>query len=150
MSDDSFLPPATPDIVSRVRYEGNARNTELVKVAIVVPAPQSVAVYGRIVVEVKVFSKTKRGYHFRGIKGLSGMSERDARRLCGILGGALAERIMSVQLLENVSAVEYANEAMSAWDSALAHFEAKQHTPLPRDKTLDYILQALNELDALR
>jgi hypothetical protein len=90
----------------------------------------------------------RQGFHFRGIFDLRGMSQRPAMQKCGVLAGALTEMVCETYL-DRVSAVEYANEAMRAFENALTRFEAKQYAPLPRDKTLDYILQALNAVGAM-
>lgn len=137
----------TPDIISRHRFDGVARNTDKVLVAIVIPAPISVPIYGSLVCEVKVFSKVKRGYHFRALFPLNGLSQRQARQKAGICAGAMTEQLMA-QDKSNLSAVDFANEGMHAWDNALARFEAKQATPLPRDKTLDAILAALEHMES--
>lgn len=138
----------TPDIISRMRFEGHARNTDKVKVAIVVPANLSQCVYGRIVCEVKVFSKMKAGYHYRGLFPLDQLTQRQARQKAGITAGAMTESLISIYK-DNVSEIEYANEAMAAWDNALARFEAKQMSPLPKDMTLIRIIHALQQLGEL-
>lgn len=136
----------TPDIQSRVRFDGVARNTDKVKVAIVIPSVASIPVYGELVCEVKVFSKVKPGYHFRGIFPLSGMSARNARQYAGIVGGAMTERLMAVDK-SVVSEIDYANEAMNAFDNALARYEAQQATPLKGDDTLDKLKDAIALLE---
>jgi len=140
----------TPDIISRIRFDGVARNTDKVKVSIVIPANVSQRIYGRIVCEVKVFSKmiAKTGYHYRGLFPLDQLSQRQARQKAGIVAGAMTENLNHIYK-DGVSEIEYANEAMSAFDNALARFEAKQMSPLPRDRTLDSIITALQELGML-
>lgn len=149
MANDEIavIPPNTPDIITKFRFDGHARNTDKVKTAIIVPAPISQRIYGELACEVKVFSVVRRGYHFRGLFPLPGLSQRNARQKAGIVAGAMAERLMEITK-ESVNAVDYANEAMNAFDDAVVRFEAKQFTPVPRDATMDYIMEALRLLEA--
>lgn len=143
-----ILEGQVPDIQSRVRFEGEARNTDKVKVAIVVPSALTAPIYGSLVCEVKVFSLVARGYHFRGLFNLRGMNQRQSRQKAGILAGAMTENMLGIPKVahDKSDPVFNANEAMRAWDNALARFEAKQHTPLPRDTSMDALLRAIEAL----
>ncbi len=141
-------PEGVPDIISLVRFEGVARNTQFVKVAIVIPAPISQLIYGELVCEVKCFSRVKIGYHYRGIFPLHGMNQEQATQRAGVLAGAMAENLVDVYK-DRISPREYAIEGGHAFIDALTRFEARQHAPLPRDKTLEYILDAMKRLGAL-
>lgn len=134
-----------PDIVSRVRFEGQAPNTPRVKAAIIIPADISIPIYGDLVAEVKCFSIEKPGFHYRGLFSLRGLTQRQAGVKAGVVAGTMAEQLIEVYK-DRISTVEFANEGREAFHDAVRRFEAKQAAPVPRDRTLDYILEALRAL----
>ncbi len=146
MASKDMVPAAgQPDIISKIRFEGHAPNAWYVKTAIVIPADVSVPIYGKIVCEVKVFSRTKRGHLFRGLFDLSALNEEQAAQKAGVTGGALSERLEAT-LPSGTSPDEAAKEAYKAFKDALKRYRMKIPTPQPKDASLAYILEALKAL----